>query len=1025
MRGLLRLAIGNPIAVVLLLAIVVLNGVYALIYLPVGLFPGLNVPIVNVISHYPGAAPEEMELLLTRPIEDHIRTIRGVRRVSSKSIEGISRISAQFSWGTSLADARQAVQAELSTAQGELPPGIIPRLENIGTTLQEVTGFVVYGSGNLIELRTLVRTELASRLMGVEGVSRVEVLGGDSPAFVVRLRPDALAREHLTVSRVTAALASSNLSTAADFIERGSREYLILGDGRLKTLEDLLAVPVISAGTRSVMLQDIASVELGAAPRHYQVNGNGAPAVAFIVSKQPEASTINVVEEVDRRLEELKALLPAGTKVCKFYDQADIIREARDSLFHDLIVGALLAIGVLYFFMGAFRATLVVAATIPIALLAALASLYALGQTLDVITLSALTLAVGMVVDDAVVVSENLFRHIQSGEERRAASLEGTMEIAGPDASGTFTTVAVFAPLVALGGLAGLFVRPFGLVISAALLMSLLISLTFVPMMFARIGISTKRRAVRAVLLSRLDNLLQRLLGFAFVHRRLMILLGTVTLSFGALAAWLGPVNLLPPIDEGAILIEYIMPPGTSLKESGRMGEILEREAMAQGDVVCVYRRTGSPARGFQIEGVNRGEITMKLVPRSVRKRTLAEIMEGLRARYSKIPGVAFLYHQPTQEKMDESLSGLGTPFGVTIFGPDMNELISLAGKVERIMAEDPHLNNIVNNTKIRIPQILIRPDPVALARCGITQEAVFSAVQAARFGVEATRIVHEREEIQVLVKMASSHDASLEWLRGFNIPLPSGDFIPLERLASVRVAHMPSALTRLDGEREVTLVAEVTGSIPATVDRLRGKFSALRLPSGYSIVFTGQYRALERTIWDFAYVIIASVMLIYLIMAMQFHSWFQPLVIMVTVPLALVGAIALLAFTRMGVDVSVAMGSMTLVGIAVNNAIVLLDYANRQRAAGLSIREALHVAASVRLRPILMTASTTIFALVPVAVNPAVGSRIFQPFAVSVIGGLITSTAATLILVPVLATCSRRNPPATESQVEKSVSIR
>jgi Cu/Ag efflux pump CusA len=327
-----------------------------------------------------------------------------------------------------------------------------------------------------------------------------------------------------------------------------------------------------------------------------------------------------------------------------------------------------------------------------------------------------------------------------------------------------------------------------------------------------------------------------------------MILLGTVTLSFGALAAWLGPVNLLPPIDEGAILIEYIMPPGTSLKESGRMGEILEREAMAQGDVVCVYRRTGSPARGFQIEGVNRGEITMKLVPRSVRKRTLAEIMEGLRARYSKIPGVAFLYHQPTQEKMDESLSGLGTPFGVTIFGPDMNELISLAGKVERIMAEDPHLNNIVNNTKIRIPQILIRPDPVALARCGITQEAVFSAVQAARFGVEATRIVHEREEIQVLVKMASSHDASLEWLRGFNIPLPSGDFIPLERLASVRVAHMPSALTRLDGEREVTLVAEVTGSIPATVDRLRGKFSALRLPSGYSIVFTGQYRALERT---------------------------------------------------------------------------------------------------------------------------------------------------------------------------------
>jgi CzcA family heavy metal efflux pump len=1009
MRGLLRLVIENPIAVVLLLAIVVLSGLYALIYLPVGLFPGLNVPVVNVISHYPGADSEEMELLITRPIEDRIRTIQGVSRISSTSIEGISQISAQFSWGTSLADARQAVQSELSTVERELPAGVVPRLENIGTTLQEVTGYVVYGSGNLIRLRTIVRTELASRLMGVEGVSRVEVLGGDSPAFIVKVRADALSREHLTVDRVKAALAQSNISTAADFIDRGSREYLIRGDGRLKSLEDLLAVPVISDGTRSVMLRDIASVEPGAAPRHYQVTGNGVPAVAFIVSKQPEASTITVVDNVDRRMKELKSLLPAGSQVRKFYDQSDIIREARDSLFHDLIAGALLAIGVLYFLMGAFRATLIVAATIPISLLAALACLYALGQTLNVITLSALTLAVGMVVDDAVVVSENLFRHLQSGKERRAASFEGAVEIAGPDASGTFTTVAVFAPLVALGGLAGLFVRPFGLVITAALLMSLLISLSFVPMMFARIRILTKKAAIGAGLLSRLDSLLQSTLGFAFAHRGLMIILGVLTLGFGALAALLGPMNILPPIDEGAILIEYIMPPGTSLRESDRIGEILEREAMAEAGVVCVYRRTGSPARGFQIEGVNRGEITIKLAPRSKRKRTLSQIMDSLRAQYSNIPGAVFLYHQPTQEKMDESLSGMGAPFGVTIFGPDMNELISLAGEVERVMAKGSDLSNIVNNTKIRRPQILIRPDPVALARCGITQEGVFSAVQASRYGVEATSIVREQGEVQVLIKVASPPDATIDWLRRLNIPLSSGDVIPLERIASVRVAQMPSALTRLNGEREVTLVAEVNGSIPAAVDRLRGEFSDLHLPSGYSIAFTGQYEALMRTIYDFAYVIIASVMLIYLIMAMQFHSWVQPLVILVTVPLALVGAIVLLVITRMGIDVSVAMGSLTLVGIAVNNAIVLLDYANRQSATGLPMKEALHAAASVRLRPILMTASTTIFALIPVAVNPAVGSRLFQPFAVAVIGGLVTSTAATLVLVPVLASWSRR----------------
>jgi len=1008
MRGLLRAIIANPVAVIILALLAGLGGMYAVTHLPVGLFPGLDVPVVNVISHYPGAAAEDMELLVTRPIEDRIRTIPGVRRVASTSTQDVSQITVEFDWGTRLSDARQLVQAEVSAVQRDLPQGVTPRLENIGTTLQEVAGYVVYGAGDPVNLRSTIHLDVASRLMGVQGVSRVEVLGGEEPAFIVTLSPDELERQHLTVNNVTAAIARQNLASVADYLERGSREYLIRGDARLKTIQDVQAVPVVSGGQRSVLLGQIASVREGRAPRHYEVRGNGVPAVAFTVSKQPDASTVRVVPDVDRQIQELKHLLPAGTEIRKFYDQSDIIIEARDSLWDNLLVGAALVVAVLYFFMGALRATLIVAGTIPLTLLATLAIMQVFGLTLNVVTLSALTLVVGMVVDDAIVVADSIFRHVQSGASAAQASVEGTAQIAAADASGTFTTVAVFLPLLVVGGIAGLFTRPFGFVISMALLVSLAASLSFVPVLFRWVGGKTPgARAVGSRTLEHINRSLQRALRFAFAHRPWVLSAAAASLALGGVAAWLGPVNVLPAIDEGALLIEYIMPPGTSLVESDRIGQILEGRALAEPDVSDVYRRTGSPEAGIQIEGVDKGELTIKLKPRSARTRTLAQVMANLRADYEKVPGIVCLYRQPTLEKMDESLQGLPAVFGVTVFGSESSELVSLAAQLEQIMVQDPALGNVVNNTKIKTPQILITPDPAELARCGLTSDDVFKTVKAARFGVEATTVVRQREQVHVLVKLESPPEPTVAWLKSLPVTTADGQVVPLSRLADVHIAHLPAAVTRLNGSRQVTVLAEVEGSIPAVVDRLRQKFAAVGLPAGYSIAFTGQYEVLQKTIMDFVLVSCAAAVLVYLIMVMQFRAWFQPLVILVTIPFSLVGAIIMLAVTRVGLDVSVGMGALTLIGIAVNNAIILLDYANRQVTAGRTIREALGEAVSVRLRPVLMTAATTIFALVPVAVNPAVGSRIFQPFAVTVIGGLLSATAATLLLVPTLATWS------------------
>jgi CzcA family heavy metal efflux pump len=1005
LRAWLRLILQNPMATGLGVVVTGLLGVYATFHLPVDLFPNLDVPVVNIITHYPGATPEDMELLITRPVENEMRGIPGVKRVASLSTQGLSQVTVELTWGTSILDARQLVQTRLAQVRPLLPQGTNPRLESIGTTLQEVVGYVVYGAGDPITLRTVIQLDLSSRLMGVSGVSSIEVLGGDRRAFMVRLSPAALRRTSLTVDDVLTALRRQNQVAVVGFVERGAREYLIRGDARIQSLDELRALPVGVAGTQPILLAALAKVSEARAPRHYVVHGNGVPAVAFVVRKQPGASTMQVVRAVDGVIANLHGTLPPGAQVRKFYDQSEIISEARDTILHDLLLGALLAIAVLYIFLGAWRPTLIVAVTIPITFAATLALMWVWGVGLNVITMSALTLAVGMIVDDAIVVAENIFRHRQMGKAAPEASLDGAAEIASADASGTLTTIAAFLPLVIITGLASLFLMPFGLTISLALGVSLLLSLTVVPLLLSRSSRSAPRRAfIGTRVLRWADTALQAILRLCFRLRWVVMALAVLSLSGGVLTAFLGRMSVLPPIDEGAILIEYVMPAGTALSESNRLGNLLERLALAVPDVATVYRRTGSPATGFQIEGVNRGELWIKLQPKTVRTRSATEIMAALKQAYTDLPGVVFLYHQPTQEKIDESFSGLPALFGVTIFGAETDTLVSLAQAVERILTQDPAISNVVNHTKISAPEIHIRPRYTALAQYGATVGDVLTTLQAARVGVEAFRIVKQKEEISVLVRVAHEALDTLQALRMLPIRVGADQVAPLRSLADIQMAHASAAITRLNGQREVTLLAEVEGNIPAVAARLQERFRSLTVPPGYSIEVTGQYKTLVRTALEMLLTVLMAVVLIFGIMAVAFGSVRQPLIILATLPLSLVGALLALFLSGQGVDVSVGMGVVTLVGIAVNNAIVLLDYANRRLAAGASRRDALLTAASIRLRPILLTALTTIGALIPTAIGSAVGSHIFQPFAITVIGGLLSATVATLIIVPTLA---------------------
>ncbi len=1005
MRSFLGFIIKNPMASVIVLVMTVFAGIYSAGHMPVDLFPGINVPVVNIISHYPGAAPADMELLVSRPVEDEMRSITGVKRVVSTSVQGVSLVSVEFSSGTGIRDARQVAQARLARLRSVLPAAVTPSIESIGTTLQEVSGYVIYGAGDPVTLRNIVNRDIAGRLRSVEGVSSIAVLGGDRRAYYVTLRPESLRKSDISILEVVSLLKKNNVSAVAGFLNRSGREYLIRGDARLKTMDDIRAILLKKdeAG-RPVLLGDVAKISEGRRPRHYIVRGDGLPAVALIVRKQRGASTARVVSAVDDAMGELENILPPGSIIKKFYDQSEIISESRHEIIQNLIVGAALAVVVLYFFLGSLSATLIVAGTIPITLLATVALMRILGLTFNIITMTALTLAIGMIVDDAIVVAENIFRHNKIDKEPAQASITGAAEICGPDASGTFTTVAAFLPLVMVTGIAAIFLRPFALTIGSALLVSLIISLTLVPLFFGHIkGASVQRSGfIGERFLGFVQGILHRVLSFSFRHRKAVIVLCLMTLGLSGLTLLLGRASLLPPIDEGAVLIEYIMPPGSSLLESNRMGEALDRVAMADPDVSTVYRRTGSPEVGYQVEGVNRGELFIKLRPRSSRSRSVAEITASIKRSYSTMSGLVFLYHQPTQEKIDESFSGLPALFGVTIYGTDMDTLTGLAGEVEGILTKDPAIGNVINNTKVRTQEVDVRLDRAALAKYAVEPADVLTTLQATRLGVEATRIIKQKGDVAVMVRLEAGDMRDPEHIR--QLPIGGKSGLPLGRVAHIIVRPSPASITRLNGRREITLIAEVSGNFSTVIKGLRSRFDEIQLPAGYSIEFAGQYQVLMKTALEMAFTLMAAIAIIYLIMVMQFHALLQPLVILLTIPLSFIGALIALFITGQGVDISVAMGAVTLAGIAVNNAIVLMDYANRERTSGKGNFEALASAVSVRLRPILLTTFTTIAALLPAAIGTTTGSRIFGPFAITVIGGLISGVAATLVVVPTLA---------------------
>lgn len=987
------------------MVILILFGAWSLYKMPVDYFPGLNYPLINVVTEYSGVSPNNMEILVTRPVEEALQSIRGIKRTSSVTTMGHSEVTVEFSSNYTITEARQLTAAALSRLSGQLPAGVVPVIDNLGSRMQEIIGFTFTNPKiPSWKLRNLVQYRIKPALLSLGNISRIEVIGGERPAFIVEPDAQKLRLLHLSFADIEKVLKDNNIIVSGRYLALNYYDVPIQGNGQYQLLSDLQQLKVASRPNGlPVLLKDIANIKKGGLPKHYIVRAGKYPAIALLVQKTAGSGTIRVASSVQKSMKTLKKLLPPGTQIHKFYDQSEILRSSMSGVREEIYIGAILAMLILFLFLQRLTPTLIVSVTIPLALMFAVTIMYAMGYTLNMITLAALTLSLGMVVDDSVIVLEIIEKFLEKGESLVGAIRNGIREIFAADLNGTLTTIIVFLPLLFISGYLKDLITPFGTTIALTLTGSFLISVTVIPALVYRAGANglKNKKLKEPVFLQRFHFYNDKLLTFSLSHKKTIILLLFILFVVGAsLLPVTNKADILPPVDEGALLFEYVMRPGVSLKESEKVAGELMQIIQKNPNVDNIYLRTGSPSNTFYVEGVNRGEMFIKLVDKKHRTETASQLISRLKKQLTAFDGVVILYHQPTQENIDESFSGLPAFFGVTVTGPDLDTLTRLAASVEKTLKETGDFSEIINRSKYLVPQIEVLPYRAAMARYGISGIDLFRELALAFRGETVTRFIKEQIPVSVFLRLPPADRNNPEKLEHLAIRTQTGKYIPLNRVASVKMINVLPFINHLNGEREITIVADPEGNLFNAVKKLKTALEIHALPTGYHLQIRGQYQTLMETFRSFIFVILIAIILIYIILYLQFNSFWQPFVILLKIPLDFIGVFIILLITRQQLNISVALGLLTLTGVSVNNAILLIDKINRLRKEeNYSLPEALKAAVHLRTRPILMTGLTTIIALLPAAAG--LGSAIHQPFAVTVIGGMITGIIFSLNVIP------------------------
>jgi HAE1 family hydrophobic/amphiphilic exporter-1 len=1019
-------SIKRPLAVSMVFLAVILFGFISVSNLPVDLFPNVTFPMMIVLTSYPGAGPEEIETQITEPLEQTLGTVNNIKKVTSTTSENISNIFLEFEWGTDLDAASNDVRDRMGFILPYLPEDAdYPLIFKFDVSQQPVVMYNISGDIDPLELDQIA-DDIAERLQRVGGVAASYAMSGTMREIQVVLDPVKLRGTGITADQIMQVLQAQNINYPLGNVESGRKIYILRTIGEYTNLEEIKKTVVGSSDGVPVLLSQIADVREQASEITSVSRTNGVQSIWGIAQKRTDANSVNVGNAFVKELENIKKDLPPGIKVDVMFNQADYITRSVRGTAQTLIMGAILAVIILFIFLGSFRSTLYMAVAIPIAVFFSLFLMYLFDMSLNIISLGGLTIAIGMVLDSAIVVFEAIFRHKEKGEEAFKAASTGAKEVGMAITASTLTTVAVFLPLLLVRGFASVFFQPLALTVTFALVSSLLVALTIIPMLSVRFGGVTRSKLGQKLnnFYTRVESIYVRLIKWALGHR-LIVILGTIGLF--VLSLMLIPfigTELSPDVDQGEIIIEAEMPVGTNLWVTDSAVRKLENIILEEVPEIDILSTSiGSGEGGFSslfsaTSGPHAAQIYLELVYREQRNRSVKDIQRDLRPKMTGIPGLKVKY--ATQQF---SMFGGGKPIVVKILGYDFQKSREISNLLMETLKSVKGLVDLESSITEGKPELRLVIDRQKAANFGLTPYQIGQVLRSRVEGIVASQFRRKGNEYNIKVMFDKKHHDDIKKISSMTITTPMGD-IPILNFIKETIAVGPVKIEHEDNYRLVSVSGNIEGRDQGSVARdVQSILSTIPIPADFNIELSGGYEEQVNTFRDLFFVIILAVVLVYMIMVGQFESFREPFIIMFTIPLALIGVLWILFFTGTTLNMQSLLGVLLLGGIVVNNAIVYITYTNQlRRQHGFKCMDAVVEAGRVRMRPILMTAFTTIFGLIPMALAIGAGNELRAPMARSVIGGLFVSTFLTLIFIPVLYTLfERKKDKACDETAPKS----
>ncbi len=1010
LKALIDFHLNNRWVVLLGLVAVAGYGFYSLSNLPIEAFPDLTNNQVVVVTECPAMGPAEVEMLVTYPIETAMMGLPKMEEVRSISKLGLSMVTVIFDDSVNIYFARQVMNERLNEVRNRLPAAVKPTLGPVATAFGEVYQYTVEGPQSAMDLKALHDWQIRNQLRSLQGVNEINTWGGLTRQYQVEVNPSALLRYGLTLRDVFERLRENNENFGGGYIEHGSEQYNVRGLGRAAGIEDLQKIVVLSRAGTPVLLREVANVKLGPMPRQGAVTRDGrGEAVSGMVIMLKGENGKNVIERVKARLASLR--LPDGVKIRPFYDQSEVIDGTIATVRRNLLEGGLLVMLVLFVFLGNVRAALLVACVIPLSMLVGFIGMRLFGVSANLMSLGAIDF--GMIVDGAVVMMENAMRRLHQrdadGGYAPFARVEAAArEVARPILFGVAIIIAVYLPIFLLEGLEGRMFRPMAITVCSALFGSLALALFVIPsasaMAFARRPPSEFSERWFEWLRLRYRRVLA-----AVVRQRLLTVAVALCalVTAGILLSRMGS-EFMPKLDEGSILIESRKLPGVSVTQSVALSTQVEGLLLKQfPELTSIVTKIGRPDLATEAMGVHQGDIYVLLKPRSEWKRfsSKAQLIEAMAKALEEVPGMAFNFTQPMAMRLDEVVSGVKADLALKIFGEDSRVLEQLGERALRIVSTVRGSADAQTEIVSGIAGMTVTADRAALARYGLNVADLRDALDVVVSGKAVSTLIEGQRQFEIVVRWPDSYHENLDGVRSVLLPAPGGEQVRLGQVAQVKIEGGPDTISRENGQRRLVVQSNVRGRDLGTfVDEVRRRIDAeLKLLPGYSLTYGGQFENQERATRRLALVLPLTGMIIFALLYSTFHSARQSFLIILNVPFALVGGVAALWLRDMNLNLSASVGFIALFGVAVLNGIVLVSSINQLRQEGMEMLEATLEGASLRLRPVLMTALVASLGFLPMALSASIGAEVQRPLATVVIGGLATSTLLTLFLLPVL----------------------